>query len=74
VGTLSEAVLLACKELIDDAKLGCADLVFKDVCLEILAKARLVLDNDEFEELKFFAAERIKEDIIPSSGRRTRIR
>jgi hypothetical protein len=71
---LSEVVLLACKELIDDAKLGCADLVFKDVCLEILAKARLVLENDEFEELKFFAAERIKEDMIPSSRRKTRIR
>jgi hypothetical protein len=49
-------------------------LVFKDVCLEILAKARLVLDNDEFEELKSFAAERIKEDMIPSSRRKSRIR
>jgi len=71
---LSEVVFLVCKELIDDAKLGCADLVFKDVYLEILAKARLVLDNDEFEELKSFAAERIKEDMIPSPGRRVRIR
>ncbi len=71
---MSEVVLLACKELIDDAKLGCADLVFKDICLEILAKARLVLDNDEFEELKSFAAERIKEGMIPGSGRRARIR
>ena len=43
VRVLSEVVLLACKDLIDDAKLGCADMVFKDVCLEILAKARLVL-------------------------------
>ena len=40
---LSEVVLLVCKELIDDAKLGCAEMVFKDVCLEILAKARLIL-------------------------------
>jgi hypothetical protein len=71
---LSEVVLLACKELIDDAKLGCADLVFKDVCLEILAKARLVLENDEFEELKSFAAERIKEDMIPGTRRKSRIR
>jgi hypothetical protein len=72
--TLSEVVLLACKELIDDAKLGCADLVFKDVCLEILAKARLVLTNEEFEELTSFAAERMKETIAPTSGRRTSIR
>ncbi len=71
---LSEVVLLACKELIDDAKLGCADLVFKDVCLEILAKARLVLDNDQFEELTLFAAERMKEEMVPGSGRRVRIR
>ena len=71
---LSEVVLLACKELIDDAKLGCADLVFKDVCLEILAKARLVLSNEEFEELTFFAAERMKEAMVSGSGRRVRIR
>jgi hypothetical protein len=43
VRVMSEVVLLACKDLIDDAKLGCADMVFKDACLEILAKARLVL-------------------------------
>jgi hypothetical protein len=71
---LSEVVLSACKELIDDAKLGCADLVFKDICLEILAKARLVLDNDQFEELTVFAGERIKEEMVPGSGRRVKIR
>ena len=71
---LSEVVLLACKDLIDDAKRGCADMVFKDVCLEILAKARLVLTNEQFEELTFFAAERIKEEMVPSSERRVRIR
>ena len=71
---LSEVVLSACKELIEDAKLGCADLVFKDVCLEILAKARLVLDNGQFEELTVFAAERIKEEMVPGSGRRVKIR
>ena len=70
---MSEVLLSACKELIDDAKLGCADLVFKDVCLEILAKARLVLTNEEFEELMVFAAERIKESLVPGSGRRVRI-
>ena len=60
---LSEVLLLACKELIDDAKLGCADLVFKDICLEILAKAKQVLTPEQFEELTFYAAERIKEKI-----------
>ena len=71
---LSEVVLLACKDLIEDAKLGCADMVFKDVCLEILAKARLVLSNEQFEELTFFVAERMKEEKISGSGRRIRIR
>jgi dsDNA-binding SOS-regulon protein len=71
---LSEVVLLACKDLIDDAKIGCADTVFKDVCLEILAKAKLVLSNEQFEELTFFVAERMKEEIIPRSGRKVRIR
>ena len=74
VRMLSEVVLLACKELIDDAKLGCADMVFKDVCLEILAKARLVLSNEQFEELTFFVAERMKEERVPGSGRKVRIR
>jgi len=74
VRMLSEVVLSACKELIDDAKLGCADMVFKDVCLEILAKARLVLSNEQFEDLTFFAAERMKEERIPGSGRKVRIR
>jgi len=74
VRMLSEVVLSACKELIDDAKLGCADMVFKDVCLEILAKARLVLSNEQFEDLTFFVAERMKEERVPGSGRRVRIR
>jgi len=74
VRMLSEVVLSACKELIDDAKLGCADMVFKDVCLEILAKARLVLSNEQFEDLTFFVAERMKEERIPGSGRKVRIR
>jgi hypothetical protein len=29
-------------------------MVFKDVCLEILAKAKLVLSNEQFEELNLF--------------------
>ena len=74
VKVLSEVVLLACKDLIDDAKLGCAEMVFKDVCLEILAKAKLVLTNEQFEELTFFVAERLKEERIHRSGRKVRIR
>jgi hypothetical protein len=74
VRVLSEVVLSACKELIDDAKLGCVDMVFKDVCLEILAKARLVLSNEQFEELTFFAAERMKQERVPRSGRKVRVR
>jgi len=61
---LNEVLLLACKELIDDAKLGCADLVFKDICLEILAKAKQILTEEQFRELSSYAAERIKEKMI----------
>lgn len=58
---LNEVLLQACKELIDDAKLGCADLVFKEVCLEILSRARNVLTESQFRELSAYAAERMKE-------------
>ena len=66
-------VLLACKELIADAKVGCADLVFKDICLNILAKARLALTDDQFKELRFFATEKMKNKPIPNLGRKIRI-
>jgi hypothetical protein len=52
---------MACKELIDDAKNGCADLVFKDICLEILARAKQVLSEAQFKELSHYAAEKMKE-------------
>ena len=58
---MSDLLLNACKELIDDAKVGCADLVFKEICLEILARARDVLTNPEFEILIQYADERIQE-------------
>ena len=58
---MSETILQACKELIDDAKLGCADLVFKEICLEILYRAKHVLKKNHFKELVNYAAERIKE-------------
>ena len=61
---LNEILLRACKELIDDAKLGCVDLVFKDICLEILAKAKQVLTEEQFRELSSYAAERMQEKIL----------
>jgi len=60
---LSEQVLQACKELIDDAKMGCADLVFKEVCLEILSRAHGVLTERQFKQLVAYASERIEEKI-----------
>jgi hypothetical protein len=60
---LSQQILQACKELIDDAKMGCADLVFKEVCLEILSRARRVLSERQFKQLVAYAAERMKEKI-----------
>jgi len=58
---MNDVLLNACKELIDDAKTTCADLVFKEICLEILARAKNVLTNTEFETLKEYATERIHE-------------
>ncbi|TRO49724.1 hypothetical protein E2P63_08165 [Candidatus Bathyarchaeota archaeon] len=60
---MSEQILKACKELIDDAKVGCADLVFKDICLEILSRARNVLPDKEFNQLVVYAAEKMKEKV-----------
>ncbi|MCK4424852.1 hypothetical protein KAU93_04130 [Candidatus Bathyarchaeota archaeon] len=58
---MSERILQACKELIDDAKMGSVDLVFKEVCLEILSRARQVLTERQFRQLVDYAAERMKE-------------
>ena len=60
---MSEKILQACKELIDDAKMGCADLVFKEICLEILSRARHILTERQFKQLVAYAAERMKEKI-----------
>jgi len=60
----NNVILATCKELIDDAKLGCTEMVFKDVCIEILAKAKHVLDDEQFEELSSYAAERLKEKMV----------
>jgi len=60
---MSEQILKACKELIDDAGLVCADLVFKETCLEILSKARSVLSDKQFKQLVAYAAEKMNEKI-----------
>jgi len=62
--TLNAQILQACKELIDDAKTCCVDLVFKEVCLEILSRASHVLTNNQFKQLVAYAAERMKEKIL----------
>jgi hypothetical protein len=58
---LNDQILLACKELIDDAKMGCADLVFKEICLEILSRASHVLTKRQFEQLAEYASEKMRE-------------
>jgi hypothetical protein len=60
---LNEQILQACKELVDDAKQGCADLVFKEVCLEILSRASHVLTQRQFKQLMAYASERMKEKV-----------
>lgn len=59
---LHEEILEACKELIDDAKRSCADLVFKEISLEILSRASHVLNQSQFKQLVAYAAERMKEE------------
>lgn len=58
---MDEEILVACKELVDDAKMGCVDLVFKEICLEILSRARNVLSEAQFKDLSQYAAEKMKE-------------
>ena len=41
--------------------MGCADLVFKEICLEILARAKNVLTDEQFRQLTQYASERMKE-------------
>jgi hypothetical protein len=60
---MNEQILKACKELIDDAKVGCADLVFKETCLEVLSRARNILSDKQFKQLVVYATEKMKEKI-----------
>ncbi len=56
---MSKQILHACKELIDDAKKSCSDLVFKEFSLDVLSKAANVLNDTEFNRLVVFASELI---------------
>ncbi|MGA9387282.1 MAG: hypothetical protein WBV70_00460 [Candidatus Bathyarchaeia archaeon] len=58
---MSEPIFEACKQLIDDAKTGCADLVFKEICLEILSRASHVLSQRQFKQLVAYADEKMRE-------------
>jgi hypothetical protein len=60
---MNEQIFQACKELIDDAKNGCADLVFKEICLEILSRARKVLTERQFKKLATYAAQKMNEQM-----------
>lgn len=60
---MNSQILQACKELIDDAKMSCTDIVFKEICLEILAKARHVLTEKQFRHLVDYATEKMKEKV-----------
>ena len=60
---MSEQIVKACKEMIDDAKLGCADLVFKDICLEVLSRARNIIPDGQFDQLVAYAADKMREKI-----------
>lgn len=57
---MSTQILRACKELIEDAKKSCADLVFKEFCLDVLSKAGAVLNDTEFNQLVVFASDLIE--------------
>ena len=61
---LNDQILQACKELVDDAKQGCADLVFKEVCLEILSRASHVLTDHQFKQLVAYTSERMREKMV----------
>ncbi len=60
---MNEQIFQACKELIDDAKNGCADLVFKEICLEILSRARNVLTERQFKRLAAYAAQKMNDQM-----------
>lgn len=60
---MSKVILSVCKDLIDDAKRSCVDMVFKDTCIELLARAKLILSEVEFRELLSYADMRMREEL-----------
>ena len=64
VKVLDKAILMTCKELVDNAKLGCADMVFKDLCIELLAKAKLILTESQFQDFNNYVSEKLREKTI----------
>jgi hypothetical protein len=58
---MEELIFQACKDLVDDAKLGCADLVFKDICLDVLARASRILSDTRFKDLVAYTTEQMHE-------------
>jgi len=58
---MNETLYQACKELIDDAKTSSSDKVFKEITLEILARAKNILSEHQFRDLTQYAAEKMKE-------------
>jgi len=58
---MNETLFTACKELIDDAKTSSSDKVFKEIILEILARAKNILTEHQFRQLTQYAAEKIQE-------------
>ncbi|MGD8564733.1 MAG: hypothetical protein PVF96_00045 [Candidatus Bathyarchaeota archaeon] len=60
---MNEQILKVCMELIDDAKKGCADIVFKEICLEVLSRARVVLTETQFKHLVTYVSEKIQEKL-----------
>lgn len=60
---MNDELLQACRELIDDAKMGCTDLVFKEISLEILSRAHNVLTERQFRQLVAYTTEKMKEKV-----------
>ncbi len=58
---MNDTIYTACKELIDDARSRCADLVFKDICIELLSRAKNILTQEQLQQLTIYAEERMKE-------------
>ena len=52
-------ILKACKELIEDAKKSCADLVFKEFSINVLSNVYNILNDTEFNQLVVFTSELI---------------